>query len=149
VRALSRVKYIIKSTAMTGLSGVLTPVSRPVHGEHNVAKRHPLDIRRRHSTNHEMQIEQSDMGANVALNAIELEDIAAALPLAAARLRSNAGEVPRMEQRRQLCEQADRFDWMRTEMQMAVGEDLGDLASSQRFDFLRRVSNDNQLPEEE
>lgn len=134
---------------MTDLSGALTPVSRPVHGEHNVAKRHPLDIRRRRSTNPDMQIEQTDMGANVALNGLEFEDIAAALPLAAARLRSNAGEVPRMEQRRQLCEQADRFDWMRTEMQMAAGEDLGGLASSQRFHFLRRVSDDDQLPEEE
>ena len=134
---------------MTGLSGALTPVSRPVHGEHNVAKRHPLDIRRRRSTNPDMQFKQFDEGTHVSLDHLEFEDIAAALPLAAARLRKHAGEVPRIEQRRELCEQADRFDWMLTEMHLAAGEDLNDLVSSQRFRFLRRSSDDNQLPEEE
>ena len=133
---------------MTGLSGDLTPVSRPVHGVNDVAQWHRLDIRRRRSTNPDMQFKQFDEGTHVSLDHLEFEDIAAALPLAAARLRKHAGEVPRIEQRRELCEQADRFDWMLTEMHLAAGEDLGDLVSSQRFRFSRRSSDDNQLPQE-
>ena len=134
---------------MTGLPGELTPVSRPVHGEHNVAKRHPLDIRRRHSTNHQMQFQQFGEGTYVTLNGLEFEDIAAALPVAANQLRSAAQAVEDLEQRGLLTERAERFDLMVAEMHFSDPKNLSGLASSLRFPFLRCTSDDDQLPEEE
>ena len=134
---------------MTGLFGGLAPVSRPVHSVNDVTGQHPLDIGRRRSANPDMQFKEVNEGTHVIFNGMEFEDMASALYTAASRIRNAAGEVPRMEQRRELCEQADRFDWMLTEMHLFAGEELDDLASSQRFQFLRCSSNDDQLPQED
>ena len=149
MRALPHVKYIIKSTAMTGLFEGLTPVSRPVHGVNDVAEQHPLDIGRRRSANPDMQFKEAPEGTHVIFNGLEFEDMAAALYTAASRIRKAAGEIPRIEQRRELCAQADRFDWMLAEMHLFAGEELDDLASSQCFRFLRSTSDGNQLPQKD
>ena len=149
MRALPHVKYITKSTAIAGLFEALTPLSRPVHGVNDVAGQHPLDIGRRRSTNPDMQLKEVNEGTHVIFNGMEFEDMVAALYTAASEIRNAAGKVPRMEQRRELCAQADRFDWMLTQMHMFAGEELDDLASSRCFQFLRCRSNDNELPQEE
>ena len=74
----------------------------------------------------------------LSLDHIEIEDLAAALSLAAAKLRRTAGEVPTFEQRKQLCEQAQRIDQMLARLLDHAGEDLKELTCSsprpRRFD---------------
>ena len=58
--------------------------------------------------------------------------MAAALSTASARLRGAAAELPKIEQRKQLSDQADRFDQMLGEMLNVAREDLAGLACSVR-----------------
>ena len=77
-----------------------------------------------------MQFKQFDEGTHLSLDHSEFEDMAAALATASTRLRAAAVELPKIQQRKQLSEQADRFDQMLGEMLSVAKGDLADLACS-------------------
>ena len=86
----------------------------------------------------DVQLKTYEEATLLSLDPTEIEDLAASLSLAAAKLRRTAGEVPTFEQRKQLCEQAQRIDQMLARLLDHAGEDLKELTCSsprpRRFD---------------
>lgn len=86
----------------------------------------------------DVQLKTYEEATLLSLDPTEIEDLAASLSLAAAKLRRTAGEVPTFEQRRQLCDQAQRIDQMLVCLLNHAREDLKELTCSsprpRRFD---------------
>lgn len=86
----------------------------------------------------DVQLKTYEEATLLSLDPVEIEDLAASLSLAAAKLRRTAGEVPTFEQRRQLCDQAQRIDQMLVCLLDHARKDLKELTCSsprpRRFD---------------
>jgi|5B_taG_2_1085324.scaffolds.fasta_scaffold91123_2 hypothetical protein len=93
-----------------------------------------------------MQFIQFDEVTHLCVDHLEFEDIASALSTATNRLRGAAEDLPRIEQREQLFEQADRFEQMLKEMLDAARSDLAGLACS---DALQLSSDHDHLPQKD